>query len=51
MKETIALHEANKADYTDHLLSLMNLELWCRMYLDHQSPEDLTEQIKSETIN
>ena len=48
VKETMALHEANREDHTDHLLALMNLELWCRMYLDGQSPEDLTAQFKDE---
>ena len=45
---TIRLHEVNKADNTDHLQSLLNLELWCRLYLDRLSPEDLAEQIRSE---
>jgi asparagine synthase (glutamine-hydrolysing) len=45
---TIAMHESNREDHTDHLLSLMNLELWCRMYLDGQSPADLSEQIRNE---
>lgn len=48
IKETMALHHSNREDHTDHLLSLMNFELWCRMYLDGQSPEDLTLQLKSE---
>lgn len=48
VKETMALHEANREDHTDHLLSLLNLELWCRMYLDGQSPEELTAQLKEE---
>jgi len=39
--ETIALHDANREDHTDHLLSLLNLELWCRLYLDGRSPEDV----------
>ena len=48
VKETLALHEANKEDHTDHLLALLNLEVWCRMYLDKQSPGDLTGQIEAE---
>jgi asparagine synthase (glutamine-hydrolysing) len=32
--ETIMGHEARRADYTDHLLALINLELWCRLFLD-----------------
>jgi asparagine synthase (glutamine-hydrolysing) len=47
--ETIALHEANKEDHTDHLLSLMNLEIWCRIYLDGCSPADVAARIKDET--
>jgi asparagine synthase (glutamine-hydrolysing) len=50
VEETIRLHESSRADNTDHLLSLLNLELWCRMYLDGQSPDDLTEQIRSECV-
>jgi asparagine synthase (glutamine-hydrolysing) len=48
VEETIKLHESNREDHTDHLLSLMNLELWSRIYLDNQSPEDLSLQLKSE---
>jgi asparagine synthase (glutamine-hydrolysing) len=43
--ETIALHEANRADHTNHLLALLNLELWCRMYLDGERPADLSEAL------
>jgi asparagine synthase (glutamine-hydrolysing) len=50
VEETIRMHETSRADNTDYLLSLLNLELWCRMYLDGQSPDDLTEQIKSECL-
>jgi len=45
---TIAAHEARREDHTDHLLALINLELWCRMYLDGQSPQELTSQIRNE---
>ena len=34
---TIQEHEQQRADRTDHLLSLINLEIWCRMYLDGRS--------------
>lgn len=44
--ETISAHEANRADRTDHLMGLLNLELWCRIYLDGQSPADVAEQIQ-----
>ncbi len=45
VQQTIALHEADKEDHTDHLQALMNLELWSRLYLDKLSPEDITEEL------
>ena len=30
----IAAHHAKRADYTDHLLALINFELWCRIFID-----------------
>jgi asparagine synthase (glutamine-hydrolysing) len=42
-----AAHHANKEDYTDHLLSMMNLEIWSRMYLDGETPESLTESFRA----
>jgi asparagine synthase (glutamine-hydrolysing) len=46
VEEHMQLHLANKQDYTDHLLSLMNLEIWCRIFIDKQSPDDLADEIK-----
>lgn len=45
---TIALHEANKEDHTDHILAMMNFEIWARLYLDGRSPEDITAELHSE---
>jgi asparagine synthase (glutamine-hydrolysing) len=50
VEATIALHDANKEDHTDHLLSLVNLELWCRLYLDGMSVDDVRDQIESEVV-
>lgn len=36
LREIIAAHRANRADHTDHLLALINFELWCRIFLDGQ---------------
>jgi asparagine synthase (glutamine-hydrolysing) len=47
VEETIALHEARREDHTDHLLSLMNLELWARLYLDRRTPQDLTDELET----
>jgi len=39
----VAKHNAQKSDYSDHLLALINLELWCRIFLDGQDHNDVTE--------
>jgi len=43
----IADHEANRADGTDALLALLNLEIWSRIYLDHRDPSDVAAELKS----
>lgn len=45
----MADHEANRADGTDGLLSLMNLEIWSRIYLDQREPGDVAAELKSYT--
>ena len=45
--ELIALHEASRIDGTDRLLSLMNLEIWSRLYIDGRSPEDVTAELRT----
>lgn len=39
-------HRRQTADRTDHLLALVSLEIWCRMYLDGETPEALTEELR-----
>ncbi len=43
---TISLHRSNREDFSDHLQAMVNFELWCRLFLDKTSPEELSEQIK-----
>lgn len=43
----MADHESNRADGTDSLLSLMNLEIWSRIYLDRREPDDVAAELKS----
>ena len=40
-------HEQNQADRTDHLLALINLELWCRLYLDGATTAGLTDELRA----
>jgi len=39
-------HEQRAADRTDHLLALVCLELWCRLYLDGATPASLTDELR-----
>ncbi len=45
---TIAEHEAQQADRTDHLLALVNLEIWARLYLDGASVDAVTADLKAQ---
>ncbi len=44
--QTLALHQSGQEDHTDHLLALLNLEIWCQLYLDGQSAEQISETIR-----
>lgn len=46
ISELIAAHDANRVDGTDRLLALLNFEVWCRIFLDRRSPEDVTLELK-----
>ena len=48
IEETIALHMANREDHTDHLMALLNLEIWAQIYLDRRSPEDVAGELDRE---
>jgi asparagine synthase (glutamine-hydrolysing) len=39
-------HEKQEADRTDHLLALVNLEIWCRMYLDGATPATVADELR-----
>jgi asparagine synthase (glutamine-hydrolysing) len=41
----VADHEANRADGTDALLSLLNLEIWSRVYLDGRTHADVADEL------
>ena len=42
----IADHRANRQDYTDALIALINFEVWARIYLDRRSHEDVTIELQ-----
>ena len=43
IQQIIDKHMAQKSDHTDHLLALINLELWCRIFLDKRDYRDTRE--------
>src|ERR1043166_4164764 len=45
VQQVIHEHMARQADHTDHLQAMMNLELWCRLYLDGHSVDQLKDEL------
>jgi asparagine synthase (glutamine-hydrolysing) len=45
VQRIIDLHQTNREDYTDHLLALTNLELWSRVYMDGQAPDEVEAEL------
>jgi asparagine synthase (glutamine-hydrolysing) len=43
----IAAHGTNRIDGTDRLLALLNLEVWCRIFLDGHAPGDVASELKA----
>lgn len=41
----IDAHRANRIDGTDRLLALLNLEVWCRVYLDQRTTDDVASEL------
>lgn len=38
IQRLVKAHEQQRSDYSDHIFALIALEIWCRVYLDRQSP-------------
>jgi asparagine synthase (glutamine-hydrolysing) len=45
VQKLIADHECNRIDGTDRLLALVNLEIWCRVYLDGRAADDVAAEL------
>jgi asparagine synthase (glutamine-hydrolysing) len=45
VRETMALHESSRRDFSDHLQCLLNLEIWCRLFMDGRSFEDVGAEL------
>jgi asparagine synthase (glutamine-hydrolysing) len=46
VRRLVTLHDERRVDGTERLLTLLNLEIWSRMYLDGRSPDDVTTELK-----
>ncbi|HKZ72468.1 MAG TPA: asparagine synthase (glutamine-hydrolyzing), partial [Steroidobacteraceae bacterium] len=46
IRHVVDEHRASRADYTDHLLALVNFEIWARIYLDGNSPADVAGELE-----
>lgn len=46
IEKLIADHRANREDYTDGLVALLNFEIWARMFLDGRSHQDVTIELQ-----
>ncbi|MDP1652038.1 MAG: asparagine synthase (glutamine-hydrolyzing) [Rhodocyclaceae bacterium] len=46
VRALIAAHERNAVDGTDQLLSLLNFEVWARIYLDGREAADVATELK-----
>jgi asparagine synthase (glutamine-hydrolysing) len=46
VERTIREHELQQADRSDHLLALVTLEIWCRLYLDSQGADEVADSLR-----
>jgi asparagine synthase (glutamine-hydrolysing) len=45
VQSVLEAHDANREDYSDLLLVLMNLEIWCRLFVDQRSVDDVAGEL------
>lgn len=45
VERLLADHRESRIDGTDVILALMNLEIWCRVFLDRRSQQDVSDEL------
>ena len=45
IEKLCAAHDANREDYSDLIFVLLNLEIWCRLFLDGRSHEQVASEL------
>jgi len=51
VKELIQKHDSQEGDYTDHLLALINLELWFRQFMDRSVHQQGNDDTSSQVVH
>jgi len=49
VQRLIVDHQSNRIDGTDRLLGLVNLEIWCRVYIDGRTADDVGAELSETT--
>jgi asparagine synthase (glutamine-hydrolysing) len=50
VQRALAAHDSGREDYTDLVLVLVNLEIWCRLFLDRRSSSDVADELNELTL-
>jgi asparagine synthase (glutamine-hydrolysing) len=45
VERILADHDASREDYSDVLIVLMNVEIWCRLFIDGRSASDISTEL------
>jgi asparagine synthase (glutamine-hydrolysing) len=47
VERMLALHQSGREDCTDHIMTLLTLKIWCRLFIDKSSFSDVAEELAS----
>lgn len=50
VERILQAHDGNREDYTDVILVLMNLEIWCRLFLDRHDVGEVSADLARHTM-
>lgn len=50
VQAVIGDHQAQRRDGTDQLLALVNLEIWCRLYLDGENAAGIVDELRTTLV-
>jgi len=51
VKQLIQKHDFQEGDYTDHLLALINLELWFQQFMDRSVHQQANDDVFSQVVH